>query len=67
MEELHHYLRQTSSPMSVDLFDFDYWVHCLAEFVLDKCFVNIKVSGCQNYFFFFFYLISHDNESKMIR
>lgn len=42
MEELHKYLRITRSPMSVDLFDFDYWVHCLAEFVLDKCFVNIK-------------------------
>ncbi|KAL2725053.1 histone-lysine N-methyltransferase eggless-like [Vespula squamosa] len=42
MEELHYYLRLTGSPMSVDLFDFDYWVHCLAEFVLDKCFVNIK-------------------------
>ncbi|XP_012288677.1 histone-lysine N-methyltransferase eggless [Orussus abietinus] len=42
MEELHHYLQVTGSPMSVDLFDFDHWVHCLAEFVLDKCFVNIK-------------------------
>uniref|UniRef100_V9ILS4 Histone-lysine N-methyltransferase eggless n=1 Tax=Apis cerana TaxID=7461 RepID=V9ILS4_APICE len=42
MEELHQYLRKTGSPMSVDLFDFDYWVHCLAEFVLDKCFINIK-------------------------
>ncbi|XP_012264079.2 histone-lysine N-methyltransferase SETDB1 [Athalia rosae] len=42
IEELHLYLRVTGSPMSVDLFDFDYWVHCLAEFVLDKCFVNIK-------------------------
>lgn len=44
IEELHQYLRVTGSPMSVDLFDFDYWVHCLAEFVLDKCFVNIKVN-----------------------
>lgn len=42
MEELHKYLRVTGSPMSVDLFEFDHWVHCLAEFVLDKCFVNIK-------------------------
>ncbi|XP_008556889.1 histone-lysine N-methyltransferase SETDB1 [Microplitis demolitor] len=42
MEEVHKYLRITQSTMSVDLFDFDYWVHCLAEFVLDKCFVNIK-------------------------
>ena len=44
MEELHRYLRLTKSPMSVDLFEYDYWVHCLAEFVLDKCYVNIKVS-----------------------
>ncbi|XP_066600380.1 histone-lysine N-methyltransferase eggless isoform X2 [Prorops nasuta] len=42
MEELHKYLCITGSSMSVDLFDFDSWVHCLAEFVLDKCFVNIK-------------------------
>ncbi|KAJ8687450.1 hypothetical protein QAD02_023244 [Eretmocerus hayati] len=42
MEELHRYLRITKCPMSVDLFEFDHWVHCLAEFVLDKCFVNIK-------------------------
>ncbi|XP_001603698.1 histone-lysine N-methyltransferase SETDB1 [Nasonia vitripennis] len=42
MEELHRYLRMTNCPMSVDLFEFDFWVHCLAEFVLDKCFVNIK-------------------------
>ncbi|XP_058793331.1 histone-lysine N-methyltransferase eggless isoform X2 [Phymastichus coffea] len=42
MEELHQYLRLTKCPMSVDLFEFDFWVHCLAEFVLDKCFVNIK-------------------------
>ncbi|XP_034935600.1 histone-lysine N-methyltransferase eggless [Chelonus insularis] len=42
MEEVHQYLRRTNSTMSVDLFDFDHWVHCLAEFVLDKCFVNIK-------------------------
>ncbi|KAF7994847.1 hypothetical protein HCN44_004319 [Aphidius gifuensis] len=42
LEEVHKYLRVTKSTMSVDLFDFDHWVHCLAEFVLDKCFVNIK-------------------------
>lgn len=47
MEELHRYLRLTKCPMSVDLFEFEFWVHCLAEFVLDKCFVNIKVS-CTN-------------------
>lgn len=36
MTELHQYLRTTGSQMSVDMFDFDFWVHCLAEFVLDK-------------------------------
>lgn len=42
IEEVHQYLRQTQSTISVDLFEFDSWVHCLAEFILDKCFVNIK-------------------------
>ncbi|XP_024937729.1 histone-lysine N-methyltransferase eggless isoform X2 [Cephus cinctus] len=42
MEEVHQYLRITGSPMSVDLFDFDHWVNCLAEFSLDKCFVKIN-------------------------
>ncbi|GLV36651.1 eggless [Carabus blaptoides fortunei] len=36
MKELHEYLRLTASEMSVDMFDFEFWVHCLAEFVLDK-------------------------------
>ncbi|KAB0791507.1 hypothetical protein PPYR_03307 [Photinus pyralis] len=36
MEELHKYLRVTQSEMTVDLFDFDFWVHCLAEFVLER-------------------------------
>lgn len=36
MYELHRYLRSIGSDMSVDMFDFDFWVHCLAEFVLDK-------------------------------
>lgn len=43
MEELHRYLRLTKSNMAVDLFDFDFWVHCFAEFVLEKGFSNIKV------------------------
>ncbi|XP_015115678.1 histone-lysine N-methyltransferase eggless [Diachasma alloeum] len=42
IEEVHQYLRKTKSTISVDLFEFDSWVHCLAEFILDKCFVNIK-------------------------
>jgi histone-lysine N-methyltransferase SETDB1 len=43
MEELHRYLRLTKSNMAVDLFDFDFWVHCFAEFVPEKGFSNIKV------------------------
>ena len=39
-EELHLFLRVTSCDMSVDLFDFDYLVHCLAEFMPTKCFVS---------------------------
>lgn len=41
MEEVHMYLRITKSEMTVDLFDFDYWVNCLAEFVIEKCNVHI--------------------------
>lgn len=44
MEELHRYLRTTGSALSVDLFDFDYWVRAFADFVVEKCFINIKVS-----------------------
>jgi len=44
MEELHRYLRITNSTLSVDLFDFDYWVRTFADFVVEKCFINIKVS-----------------------
>ncbi|KAL6259594.1 hypothetical protein P5V15_009511 [Pogonomyrmex californicus] len=42
MEELHRYLRVTNSTLSVDLFDFDYWVRAVADFVVEKCFINIK-------------------------
>ncbi|XP_034249281.1 histone-lysine N-methyltransferase eggless isoform X2 [Thrips palmi] len=34
MQELHRYLRICKSEMSVDLFDFDYWVNALSEFTL---------------------------------
>lgn len=44
MEELHRYLRVTGSTLSVDLFDFDYWVRAFADFVVEKCFINIKVN-----------------------
>lgn len=36
MDEIHKYLMITQSDMTVDLFDFDLWVRCLAEFVLDS-------------------------------
>lgn len=48
MEELHRYLRTTGSTLSVDLFDFDYWVRAFADFVVEKCFINIKVSQCRS-------------------
>ncbi|XP_065169698.1 histone-lysine N-methyltransferase eggless [Atheta coriaria] len=35
MEELHKYLRITNSELTVDLFDFDPAVRCLAEFILE--------------------------------
>lgn len=43
IQEVHKYLRMTKSDMSVDLFDFDYRVHCLAEFVPTSCFVKKAV------------------------
>lgn len=46
MQELHRYLRLTDSDMTVDLFDFDFWVHCLAEFVLERnVTINKDLSG----------------------
>ncbi|XP_044261529.1 histone-lysine N-methyltransferase eggless-like [Tribolium madens] len=35
MEEVHHYLRITKSEMTVDLFDFNHMVRCLAEFCVE--------------------------------
>lgn len=35
IEELHSYLMVTGSDMTIDLFDFEPWVRCLAEFVLE--------------------------------
>ena len=32
MAEIHQYLRMTKSEMTVDLFDFNHMVRCLAEF-----------------------------------
>ncbi|XP_069357080.1 uncharacterized protein [Maniola hyperantus] len=42
VRELHRYLRATDADMPVDLFDFSPTTHCLAEFVLNKCFVGKK-------------------------
>ncbi len=44
MPELHKYLRVTKCSLNVDNFDFDIMVHCLAEFVVDRCFVKKRVS-----------------------
>ncbi|XP_046383307.1 histone-lysine N-methyltransferase eggless isoform X2 [Ischnura elegans] len=40
--ELHSYLRVTKSSMPIDLFDFDFWVHCLAEYTVVKQLSYIK-------------------------
>lgn len=42
MDELHRYLRLTRSNKAVDLFDFDFWVHCFDEFVAEKGFTDIR-------------------------
>ncbi|XP_039752126.1 histone-lysine N-methyltransferase eggless isoform X1 [Pararge aegeria] len=42
VRELHRYLRSTDCDMPVDLFDFSPTTHCLAEYVLNKCFVGKK-------------------------
>lgn len=44
MTELHLYLRETKCPLNVDNFDFDYLIHCLAEYVIDSCIVQKAVS-----------------------
>ncbi|KAK3912030.1 Histone-lysine N-methyltransferase eggless [Frankliniella fusca] len=41
MEDLHKYLRICRSQMSVDLFDFDFWVNALSEFTISD-----KVKKC---------------------
>lgn len=42
MKELHQYLRATDSELPVDLFDFFYGTHCLAEFQIYKCLTGKK-------------------------
>lgn len=40
MSELHLYLRITDCPLNVENFDYDYLIHCLAEYVIDTCIIN---------------------------
>lgn len=35
MPELHQYLRMTKSPLTVDFFNFEVHIRCLAEYFLD--------------------------------
>lgn len=44
MSELHKYLRTTKCSLNVDNFDFDFLIHCLAEYVIDTCVVQKQVS-----------------------
>lgn len=44
MAELHQYLRDTKCALNVDNFDFDFMVHCLAEYVIENCVVQKAVS-----------------------
>ena len=38
------FLRITKSEMTVDLFDYDYWVNCLAEFRIQRSNISVPVS-----------------------
>lgn len=40
MRELHHYLRITNCALNVENFDFDYMIHCLAEYVIESNIIN---------------------------
>lgn len=44
MMELHRYLRLTKCALNVENFDFDFAIHCLAEYVIDTCIVQKNVS-----------------------
>lgn len=44
MIELHRYLRLTNCSLNVENFDFDYSIHCLAEYVIEKCIIQKSVS-----------------------
>lgn len=40
MGELHRYLRMTNCSLNVENFDYDFMIHCLAEYVIDTCIIN---------------------------
>lgn len=40
MSELHRYLRMTNCSLNVENFDYDFMIHCLAEYVIDTCIMN---------------------------
>lgn len=43
--ELHMYLRKTKcSMLNVENFDYDCAIHCLAEYVIDECLLQIRVN-----------------------
>ncbi|KRT84106.1 SET domain-containing protein [Oryctes borbonicus] len=42
MQEVHMYLRTTKSDLTVDLFDFNVYVRCLAEFMVEQKNILIK-------------------------
>lgn len=42
MDEVHMYLRITKSDLTVDLFDFNVYVRCLAEFMVEQKNILIK-------------------------
>lgn len=46
LDEMLHYLRTTTSLLTIDMFDFDFWVNCTAEFQLEKTFLHIEVMVC---------------------
>lgn len=40
MSELHRYLRMTKCSLNVENFDYDFMIHCLAEYVIDTSIIN---------------------------
>lgn len=40
MADLHRYLRLTDCSLNVENFDYDFMIHCLAEYVIDTWIIN---------------------------